>query len=566
MSRIAPRGQSRTRPRTSARIQSGTRSRIQAGTSSRTPVRVAVSAAALLLLTACTAADGAGGGGDAGEPQTGGTLRVGLNTVVACADPHQNASNVSIFVTRQVVDSLTDQDPSTGEIVPWLATDWEVSEDATEYTFTLRDGVTFSDGTPLDAAAVAANFDAIVEEGPAVNPLAVTYLDGYASAEAVDGTTLRVSFDRPNVQFLQGTATVTLGILSPGALEASPQERCAGDVVASGPFVYESYVPDSAVELTAREEYDWSSDVATHEGRAYLDAIDFRVLPESGVRSGQLRSGELDVDTIPLTEDVPSFEGGGFGVEGRPYPGVAVNLIPNGERPIIADDAVRRALQVGIDREEIVAGIFTEYDQVATNVLTSETPLHEPLDGLSYDPEAAAALLEDAGWVLGEDGVRERDGERLSLRAIYHDGRQAAPMMELLQSQLREIGVELELVLAAPGDLAQLEADGDWDLWYTPFHRAEADSVRAVFGFSGRNQNRAAEPRPVDELLQQQSGTTDVDERQRLVTEATQELVDEAWAIPLYELAGVMTYRDVVHDFTFEASSRLWLYDTWIEQ
>jgi peptide/nickel transport system substrate-binding protein len=70
----------------------------------------------------------------------------------------------------------------------------------------------------------------------------------------------------------------------------------------------------------------------------------------------------------------------------------------------------------------------------------------------------------------------------------------------------------------------------------------------------------------VDELLQAQSEETDVEERQRLVTEAEQELVDEAYAIPLYELAGVMTYRDVVHDFTFEASSRLWLYDTWLEQ
>jgi peptide/nickel transport system substrate-binding protein len=139
-------------------------------------------------------------------------------------------------------------------------------------------------------------------------------------------------------------------------------------------------------------------------------------------------------------------------------------------------------------------------------------------------------------------------------------------MMELLQSQLREIGIDLQLTLGAPGDLAQLEADGDWDLWYTPFHRAEADVSRAVFGFTGRNQNRVTEERPVDELLQAQSEETDVEERQRLVTEAEQELVDEAYAIPLYELAGVMTYRDVVHDFTFEASSRLWLYDTWLEQ
>ncbi|MGO1835339.1 MAG: ABC transporter substrate-binding protein [Actinomycetaceae bacterium] len=528
--------------------------------------RAALLAATALVLSACAGADGAEGGGGDGEPQVGGTLRVGLNTEVACADPHQNSSNVVIFVTRQIADSLTDQDPETGEIVPWLASDWEVNDDATQYTFTLRDDITFSDGTPLDAEAVAANFDTIIEEGPAVSPLATTYLDGYASAEAIDATTLQVNFDRPNVQFLQGTATVTLGILSPATLEATPEERCAGDVVASGPFVYDSYVPDSEVVLTAREEYDWSSDVAQHDGRAYLDAIEFPVLPESGVRSGQLRSGELDVDTIPLTEDVPGFEGNGFGVTGRPYPGVAVNLIPNLERPLTSDVNVRRAVLLGTDREELVGGLFTEYDQVATSVITSETPLFEPVEGIEYNPEEAAALLEESGWELGADGIRERDGERLTLRAVYHLGRQAEPMMELLQSQLREIGIDLQLVLGAPGDLAQLEADGEWDLWYTPFHRAEADSARAVFGINGRNQNRADEERPVDELLQAQSEETDESARTRLITEASQELVDEAYAIPLYELAGVMTYRDVVHDFTFEASSRLWLYDTWIEQ
>lgn len=499
-----------------------------------------------------------------GDAVEGGVLNVGLNSAVACVDPHQNASNVTIFVSRQLTDSLTDQDPETGEITPWLAESWEVNDDATQYTFHLTDGATFSDGTVVDAEAVKANFDSITADGPAVSPLASTYIDGYAGSEVVDPQTVVVSFDHPNVQFLQGTATITLGILAPATLAKTPAERCGGDLVGAGPFTIASYKPEQQIVLAKREGYDWASPVFRHTGEAHIDTVNFNVVPEAGVRSGQLRSGELHIDTIPLTEDVPSFEGNGFGVIGRPYPGVAVNLIPNLERPIISDEAVRKAVLLGADREELVAGVFTKYDKVADSVITSATPLYQSLDGVEHDPQAATDLLDDAGWALGSDGIREKDGTKLTLLALYHAGRQAGPMMELLQSQLREIGIDLQIRLEAPADLAAAQASGEWDLWYTPFHRAEADSARAVFGFGSQNQNRAATERPVDTLLQEQSETTDPAARQVLITDALQELVDNAYAIPLYELAGVMTFADVVHDFHFEASSRLSLYDVWL--
>ncbi|WP_052852569.1 ABC transporter substrate-binding protein [Streptomyces avicenniae] len=522
----------------------------------------------LSLATACAGTEDAaspGAGGDGGTPTAGGTLAVGLNTSVACVDPHQNSSNVTIFVARQIADSLTDQDPETGEITPWLAESWESAPDATSYTFHLRDGVTFSDGTPLDAEAVAANFDRITELGPGVAPLASTYLDGYTGSEVIDPQTVTVTFDHPNVQFLQGTATITLGILAPATLALTPEERCAGDIVAAGPFVIDSYEPEQRIVLSRRDGYDWASPAVEHTGEAYVETVNFEVVPESGVRAGQLRSGELHIDTIPLTEDVPNLEASGFGVLGRPYPGVGVNLVPNLERPLISDVNVRRAILLGADREEIVAGVLTEYDKVAQNVITSATPFFEPLDGITYDPEQAVELLEESGWVPGEDGIREKDGQRLELLALYHAGRQASPMMELLQGQLREIGIDLQIRLEAPADLAAAEASGEWDLWYTPFHRAEADAARAVFGVTGRNQNRAPEPRPVDDVLQEQSGESDPQRRQELITEATQELVDQAYAIPLYELAGVMSYAPVVKGFHFEASSRLSLYDVWLD-
>ncbi|MCX6492290.1 MAG: ABC transporter substrate-binding protein, partial [Rhodococcus sp.] len=144
--------------------------------------RPAFLVAGLIATTATVLAGCAGGAAttaaDAGPAQPGGTLRYGLSGAPTCSDPAQSGTNQTIYVTRQVVDSLTDQNPETGEIEPWLAERWEVGPDAKSFTFTLKDGVTFSDGTVLDAAAVKANFDAIIGLGAAKAPLAASYLTG----------------------------------------------------------------------------------------------------------------------------------------------------------------------------------------------------------------------------------------------------------------------------------------------------------------------------------------------------------------------------------------------------
>ncbi len=170
-------------------------------------------AAIALLLVGVTASgcQGTGlSGGDSGPPQRGGTLKYGLSTAPTCADPAQSSSNQTIYVTRQVVDSLTDQNPKTGEIVPWLAQSWQVDPTSREFTFRLRPGVTFSDGTPVDATAVQRTFDAIVRIGGAKAPLAVSYLAGYTGTTVVDPLTARVTFSGPNAQFLQASSTPQL--------------------------------------------------------------------------------------------------------------------------------------------------------------------------------------------------------------------------------------------------------------------------------------------------------------------------------------------------------------------
>lgn len=525
---------------------------------------VALLASAGLLLSAC---GGSSTEAADGPPQKGGNITIGLNSALACLDPHQNSSNTTIFVTRSIADSLTDQDPESGELKPWLATAWEANADATSYTFTLRDDVTFSDGTKFTADSVKANFDAIQALTPAKAPLANNYLSGYSGSKVIDPTTVEVNFETPNVQFLQGTSTITLGQFAESTTKASADERCQGALVGTGPFTVKDYQPEQATVLAKREGYGWGSPLRQHEGDAYLSTATFKVIPESGVRTGQLRSGELDVDTIPLTEDVTAFEqDSGFKVVGRPYPGLGVTLVPNLQRPVLQDVKVRQALVEGVDREELVAGVLTKYDKVPESPLTSVTPLFEAIPGVKFDPDHAKQLLDEAGWTEGADGIREKDGKKLQLSAVYHFSRQSTPAMELVQQQLRKIGIDLKILLPSPADLAKYQTSGDYDLWFTPFHRAEPDAIRSTLSFYAGNTGKAPKARPVDELLTQQSQETDAAKRQQEITEAATALVDEGYVVPLYELAGLFVTTARVNDLVFEASSRLNLYDVWVDK
>ena len=213
--------------------------------------RTLLSATALVIATGTLPACGSGDGGGGGTPGSGGTLTFAVGSDMGCVDPQQVGSNDTIYSVRQLVDSLTDQDPRTGKIVPWLAQSWTVSDDATTFTFRLRPGVTFSDGTPLTAKTVKANFDAIPGLGPRAT-LGNGYLSGYKGTEVLDDLTAKVSFEQPNAQFLQATSTHSLGLVSDATAAKPAQERCTKGIAGSGPFTLRRYVPNQTIELAKR--------------------------------------------------------------------------------------------------------------------------------------------------------------------------------------------------------------------------------------------------------------------------------------------------------------------------
>ncbi|WP_261563376.1 ABC transporter substrate-binding protein, partial [Frankia tisae] len=533
----------------------------------RRPLRWVPALAALAVAPTLLAACGSGGSADAGSaaaaPRSGGTLTFAVGSDAGCVDPQQVGSNDTIYSMRQLVDSLTDQDPRTGAIVPWLARSWEISPDARTFTFHLRPGATFSDGAPVDAHAVKATFDAVPHLG-VLGQLAVGYLSGYTGTTVVDDLTARVGFAQPNAQFLQASSTFSLGLVSPASAAKTPQQRCSQGVAGSGSFTLAKYVPGQSITLTRRAGYGWGSSLWAKKGEAYLDSAVFRIVPESGVRTGSLVSGQLDAIGSVGRADEAALRGAGVALQARANPGVVFGLSLNNSRPLLGDARVRQAILFAVNRGQIADTVFPTGTRPATSVLAHTTPYYTDLGAqLRFDQARARALLDEAGWRAGPDGVRSKDGVPLRLTITW--GPVAAtnqPALELVQQQLRAVGVTVVLHQIPISQFGAIQRTSDFDALWGNITRADPDILRTSFSTTLLNTYRLA-PSELDTVLTDQAAQPDPTKRRALVDRAQRLIVANAYTVPVVELQTELGVSKKVHGLAFEASSRIQLHDTW---
>ncbi|MFJ6386820.1 ABC transporter substrate-binding protein [Streptomyces sp. NPDC091972] len=516
-----------------------------------------------VLLAACGSGGGDSGSGS-GQPKPGGTLTFAVGSDAGCVDPQQVASNETIYAVRQTVDSLTDQDPKTGKIVPWLARSWDVSPDATTFTFRLRSGVTFSDGSKLTAQVVKDNFDAVPKLG-ALGTLAEGYLSGVKSTTVVDPLTVKVTFGQPNAQFLQATSTHSLGIESSASVQRTPQQKCSDGVIGSGPFVLKQYVQNQSITLAKRAGYAWGSSRWSKKGEAYLDKLVFKVVPEAGVRAGGLQSGQVDAVSSVGKANEAALKGGQVTLQRRANPGVVFGLGLNNARPLLKDAEVRQAILYAIDRQQIADTVFPTGTQPATSVLAHTTPDYTDLaSGLTFDAARAKSLLDGAGWKTGSDGIRAKDGKKLSLTIKWFPNAATnQPALELIQQQLKAAGVDVTLKQLQVTQFAPTLQSGDYDAVWGNVTRADPDILRSSFSTELANFYRLPAS-SLDTALSEQAATVDTAKRRQLVSRAQQLIVQNAYYVPVVELQTQLGVAKKVHDLDFDASSRLQLHDTWI--
>jgi len=510
----------------------------------------------------------------------GKTLKIAFfrdNTTLVSLDPFQVYWLEHRVVLRNVAESLTDQDPQTGKIIPWLATGWDISDNALEYTFHLRKDVTFSNGTRFDARAVKTAFDAdkaFAAQLPAT--FGATYLAGYDHAEVVDDFTVKLLLARPNAGFLQATSTTNLAILAPESYAKSAKERSLGAIIGTGPFVLDHYTPESGLSLVKRAGYAWPSANTLNRGEAHLDKVDVSYIPEESVRNGQFIQGQVDIlwPRNPFSEiDTQLFQSKNSTIQSRSLPGPALNWYPNtrGER-ILSDSAVRQALQKAIDRKTYASTVYNQQFPVVSGLYDTTTPYYKnQSDKLAFDPAGARKVLDDAGWVLGADGYRTKNGKRLKLTYNVQIAEGAGDV--LIQDQLRQIGIDLKLNVLTVADWSAANAAGNYDL--TSIYMTRADPIILQTIIDPRTANSATvatnlytpQALPKAEALFDAGMMATIGEQRAQAYGALQDLLlDEGSVFPIYERVWQAATSPRVSNFRWTAEGFALLSDIELKQ
>ena len=511
--------------------------------------------------------------------QQGGTLKVAFrsdNTQLVSLDPFQVYWVEHRNVLRAVVDQLTDQNPKTGEIIPWLATRWEINPNATQFTFFLRDDVTFSNGEKFDAQAVKLAFDsnsALLKELPMA--IGKSYVDGYVSTEVVDAYTVKVNFKNPNAAFLQATSTTNLGILAPASYrDHGVKDRNLGKLIGSGPFTLEEYTPETRIILKKREGYAWPSAVSDNKGAAYLDEIQFTYIPENGNRVGSVVSGEIDIawPRDPFTdEEYQYIASRGLTLVQRARPGITESLYPNvnNGRPF-SDPLVREAFQKAIDRKSYASTFFGNHYPVAEGVIEPSTLYYKSqAQNLQHDPQAANALLEKAGWKLREDGYRYKNDEKLTVVYPVVDGK-AGDI--LVQDQVKKVGFNMVLLPVTAGDASNRFIAGDYDLSRGVLSRGDPvviqshSDVRYSGSAIARNRFTPEVQAQLQVLLDRGAAEPDTAIRRGFYEEVQDLILSENGFFPVYARAQHGAIGKQVHGYKLTGDAFLNVNDIWISK
>ena len=544
------------------------------------PLAAAAAAASLLLAGCSSAAGNEGTSATAStDPVTGGTLTYLEQQAHTNLYPPAGGFYPNGGILNQITDKLTYQNPETLEIEPWIAESWEVNEDATQYTFTIRDGVTFSDGTPLDAAAVAKNFDTYGLGNPALKQPVSEVINNYDHSEVLDEHTVRFFFTKPSPGFLQGTATIGSGLVSLSTLAKNFDELGnATAIIGSGPFVVESEELGKQVDLAAREDYAWAPESSENQGRPYLDGITVIVTGEDSVRIGSLLSGQGDLIRQVQAYDEEQVTSQGYEVYARATNGVNDSISFHPENPLVSDLRVRQALLHATDSAEVVETLFSKNYPQATSVLASTAAGYIDLsDELEFDPELSERLLDEAGWTLGADGVREKDGQKLEL-SIYESlpQPQNRQVLQLVAQQWAKVGVTLSVKAGDAGSKTTDELDpAKSPLVVSIVGRADPDVIKSQFYPTNRNsllQAGGSAPTAtfrddtLNGLLEAETSEPNREARLDATQEVQKHLIAQAYNIPLFEEPQVYAGAPYVEGLGFEAVGRPSFYTTWLAE
>lgn len=499
------------------------------------------------------------------EPVTGGEIVVGDIGDAESLNPIYSNDTASSFIVELVSDALVRVNDKL-EIVPWLATEWDVSEDGKVWTFHMRKDAKWHDGQPVTARDAAftyfsilhplyagtrqSNYDSILgyaEAKKKYDAIKQDFKDGkideatrdakleeaFAEFKAaggikvIDDYTIQITLEKPYAPFLafaMGMELIPEHILGGVRPDKMKEHETNRKPLGSGRYKFVEWKTGDRIVLEANPDW-WG-------GRPYIDRIIYRVIPDQNAIAVALEAGEIDVGTITpeLFERFQGKEGLKlFEYQQLSYTYLGYNL----RRPLFQDVRVRRAITHAIDRQAIVEAILLGHGTVAHSHSAPIRWDYNPnLTTYDYNPERAKQLLAEAGWTPGSDGILTKDGQRFQFSLLTNQNKVREQVITIIQQQLKEVGIEVEpKVVEWSSFVSQNLLGQDFDAvvvgWslgvdpdsYSIWHSSQTEKGR--FNFVGFQNER------VDKLLEEGRVTTDPEKRKQIYAEMQQILAEE---------------------------------------
>jgi nickel transport system substrate-binding protein len=484
------------------------------------------------------------------------TLNFSWPANVGPLHPHGYAPN-QMFAQGMVYESLVKYQ-ADGTVAPWLATSWAASEDGRSYTFKLRDGVTFSNGEPFNAAAVVANLERVIANRK--NHDWLELINQLQTVTALDELTVELRLKDPYYPLLQELALVRpVRFVAPSQFPApGSTESGINAPIGTGPWKH--------VE-TRLGEYDVFERNDTYWGDkpAYQKVV-VKVIADSNTRAVALETGDIDLiygDEGPITPDTfARLKAQGYQAEISPPLGTQVLALNTNKAPT-NELAVRQAINHAVDKDTLIAAIYHGTQTRADTLFAPTAPYSDVgLKPYGYDPALAASALDKAGWTRAPGAAfRSKDGQPLQVDLAYI-GTDAVmkSMAEVLQADLGKVGIDVRLLGEEANSFYARQTDGNFGMifgntWGAPYDpHAFVSSMRVPSHADYQAQLGLAEKATIDAKIGQALTSTDETQRQELYRYVLTALHDEAVYLPLTYSTAMLVARDNVDNLTFGAT------------
>lgn len=436
---------------------------------------------------------------------------------------------------------------------PCLAESWTISEDGKIYTFNIRKGVTFSDGTVCDAKAIKANFGAIIENKSRHTWLEMMQL--LESVDLIDDYTIQIKMSKPYYPMLTELGvTRPFAMISPKAMKDGSTKNGVNAYIGTGAYILKDFVTDEYAVFEANENY-WGK-------VPEIKKIIVKVIPDNQTRILALEKGEIDLifgKNMIDADAINKYKSSEKFTTALSEPTSTRQIVLNTSNGILRDKSVRHALQYATNKQAISDGVFYGLEKPADTLFSKTIPYSNiDLKPYEFSMEKAAETLDQAGWLKNDKGIREKDGQKLQLSLLYNsDSVTEKIISEYLQSEYKKIGVEISIAGEEEQSYRDKMKTGNFDMvfnicWGTPYdpQSSLAAMRQPVYGDYAA-QLGLEDKKEIDEAITKILVSTDEKERQDLYTFVLTRLHEDAVYIPLTYECNKAIYNSALKGVNF---------------